>query len=79
MGLIRLIILGIVIYLVWQLIKRWQNKPSSRVSHTRDKRIDGSMVRCDYCGLFVPKDEAIEANGRHYCSEAHRLADGKDQ
>ncbi|RRQ22534.1 PP0621 family protein [Thiohalobacter thiocyanaticus] len=79
MGLIRLIILGIVIYLVWQLIRRWQNKPANRVAQTERKRIDGSMVRCDHCGLFIPKEEAIQANGRQYCSEAHRLADGKDQ
>lgn len=79
MGLIRLIILGIVIYLAWQLIKRWQNRPSNQVDDDRPRRLDGNMVRCDHCGLFVPRDEAIESNGRHYCSEAHRLADGEDQ
>ena len=79
MGLIRLIILGVVIYLAWQLIKRWQNRPSNQVDDNRPGRLDGNMIRCDYCGLFVPRDEAIEADGRHYCSEAHRLADGGDR
>ena len=79
MGLIRLIILAIVVYLVWQLIKRWQNRPVGRGDQGESRRLEGSMVRCDHCGLFVPRDEAIEEGGRHYCSEAHRLADGRDR
>jgi uncharacterized protein len=31
-----------------------------------------AMVRCDYCGLNVPKSEALDADGRWYCSDAHR-------
>ena len=39
-------------------------------------RRGGDMVRCARCGLHVPANEAIAANGRWYCCEAHRAADG---
>lgn len=29
------------------------------------------MVRCAHCGLHVPEDEAVKADGRDYCSEEH--------
>jgi uncharacterized protein len=32
------------------------------------------MVRCEHCGLFVPRDEAVLANGQAFCSDKHRLA-----
>lgn len=35
------------------------------------------MLRCKYCGVFVPRQDVIEANGQHYCSEAHAEADRK--
>ncbi|MCG5534505.1 PP0621 family protein [Ectothiorhodospira mobilis] len=30
------------------------------------------MVRCDYCGLHVPEEEAVRDGDRAYCSEDHR-------
>lgn len=32
------------------------------------------MVRCAHCGVHLPLSEAIMAQGKYYCSEAHRLA-----
>jgi uncharacterized protein len=35
------------------------------------------MVRCDTCGLHLPRPEAIAGpDGRFYCSEEHRLRAG---
>jgi uncharacterized protein len=34
----------------------------------------GDMVRCAHCGLHVPAAEALSADGRWYCCEAHRAA-----
>ncbi|MBU0498557.1 MAG: hypothetical protein KJ558_10335 [Gammaproteobacteria bacterium] len=36
-----------------------------------------TMVRCDHCGLFMPRREAIEAQGRLYCCEEHRRHAGR--
>jgi uncharacterized protein len=30
-----------------------------------------SMTRCAHCGLHFPVSEAVQADGRDYCSPAH--------
>ncbi len=30
------------------------------------------MVRCAQCGVHLPTQEAIFANGKYYCCDAHR-------
>ncbi len=68
MGLIRLLTFIAVIAIIYFLIKRWLNKPSPenrRVEH------DGNMVRCAQCGTFVPDQQAVHAEGKAYCSQAH--------
>jgi uncharacterized protein len=32
------------------------------------------MVRCAHCGVYLPKSEGLLADGKYYCSEAHRRA-----
>ena len=35
------------------------------------------MVACAHCGVNLPRSEALEAQGRFFCSEEHRrLASG---
>ncbi len=46
------------------------------------RRIDGNdapsagaaedMVRCERCGVHLPRSESVAAQGRHYCSVEHR-------
>ena len=32
-----------------------------------------TMVRCDYCGIYLPEEEALSSGKNHYyCCEAHR-------
>jgi uncharacterized protein len=33
------------------------------------------MVRCQVCGVNLPRSEAILSQGRIYCSEEHRRRD----
>ncbi len=33
------------------------------------------MVRCDHCGVFVPRHQAVASSGRLYCSDNCRLED----
>jgi len=69
MSLIRLIVIGLIIYLLIQIFKRWS---ASKNSHTLKKQAEHSqMVRCDICQLHVPENEALEKNGKFYCSQAH--------
>lgn len=30
------------------------------------------MVRCERCGIHLPRSESVVAQGKHYCSVEHR-------
>ena len=37
-----------------------------------------AMVRCAHCGVHLPRDDALlDAAGRSFCGEAHRIAGPK--
>ena len=72
MNLLRLIILGVLIWLAAGFIKRLLNPPQQpRTAKRPSARPIGTMVRCDHCGLHLPKEEAIYVDGHYYCSQAH--------
>ena len=72
MTLLRIIIIGLVIWLVYRLIKNWLDKPAPK---KRPAKEIGNMVRCAHCGLHVPKIESIKSAGVHYCCQEHREKD----
>ncbi len=68
--LIYLLGIALVVWILYRLARKpdQQNTP---VKHA------GDMVQCAYCGTFVPKNEAVQANGRNYCSKQHQENDRK--
>lgn len=74
MGLIRFLILALVFWLLFRLFRRyWDKLPRNN----RPRANIDNIVRCEHCGVHVPQKEALEHNGKYYCSKAHQLA-GKD-
>ena len=74
MGLIRFLTILFVIWLAVHFIRRWINTPSVKRQAPKTKQIE-TFVACHKCGLHIPQQEAIESQGRYYCSESHRDAD----
>ncbi len=75
MGLFRLLLLFIIVWLVAGLVRRLvSRKPPSRQSQAPAST---HMVRCERCGVFVPEGESVRAGGRVYCSTAHRDEDAQ--
>ncbi len=71
MGLVRLVVMFIIAWLIYSLTRRWlasldQEQKSGRSAHIE------TMVRCADCGLHVPQNEALQAQGKYYCSDEHR-------
>lgn len=73
MGLFRLILLGLAIWLLFRLYQRFIKGGSAKKPATH--QIDGDMVKCKHCGIHIPQSEAISNDGNHYCSRAHLEAD----
>jgi len=67
---IAIVLLGL--WLVLRFIKRVLAK---RRSDSSAPPPPADMLRCDYCGMFVPRGDAITASGKIYCSGTHADAD----
>ncbi|ALP51785.1 hypothetical protein Tel_00755 [Candidatus Tenderia electrophaga] len=66
--LFRLLIATLFVALAFFLIRRLR-----RGKRTKDQLPNAyaETVACHKCGILVPKDEAVEKDGRLYCSEEH--------
>ena len=66
-----LVIIGVFL-LIRQLFKPKQSIPSKSESAPETKQ----MVSCHYCGIHLPKEEAIKDRHnpeQYFCSEAHAV------
>lgn len=72
---LRLVIVLFGIWLVLRLVKRALLKDDRPSPPAATPPAD--MLRCDYCGVFVPRNEATMAHGKAYCSDSHAGAAGK--
>jgi uncharacterized protein len=68
----RLIFLGILIWLIVYFVKRYlrQQQGHSNHEHTPTETT-GTMVKCETCGIHLPKSDAYQHNNLFYCSQAH--------
>jgi len=70
------IIVGAILYRFWQDYWAKQQKAQELAAQ---KPVDTPqtaerMVKCQYCGIYVPESEAFEEDHYFFCSDAHRLA-----
>lgn len=63
------LILLVVLAVLW-----FKRKPLPRKPEAQDeaKPVE-DMVRCQVCGVNLPRSEAILSQGRIYCCDEHRL------
>jgi uncharacterized protein len=67
---LRLIIILFGVWIVLRLLKRnLLERPGPTSSSPSSPSAD--MLRCEYCGMFVPRGEAVVARGHAYCSGDH--------
>jgi uncharacterized protein len=68
-----LIVVVAVVALVWLLLGRSARKGGpTRGAHRSANHGAEDMVACAFCGVHLPRSEALAARGLHYCSAAHR-------
>ena len=69
MGLFRLIIIALIIYLLIQIFKRWAANKNAPPSKKQDNST--VMVQCKTCRLHIPENEALRKDGDYFCSQEH--------
>jgi len=67
---IALVLLGL--WLVLRFIKR---ALAQRRSGPPSAPPPADMLRCKYCGMFVPRSDTVTSGDKVYCSDQHADAD----
>jgi len=65
MGIVKLLIFALVVWLGFIAFKKFRRAPSSVDSHTSAHK----MLSCSKCKTHIPENEAIIHNGKVYCSK----------
>lgn len=66
----KIILILIVAYIVYRLVRGYASRLSKG---SPDKAISGEdMVRCNYCGVHLPRSESLLSNEKFFCCEDHR-------
>jgi len=66
MGIIKLIVVVLVVWLGFFLFKKIR-KPASKLSQ---KPSNNKMLACSVCKTHIPENEAILQDGKVYCSKS---------
>ncbi|MBS0289917.1 MAG: hypothetical protein JSS07_07795 [Proteobacteria bacterium] len=67
LSILILPIVGIVVYGRY-LLGRWLNSFEQKQP---PKQITQKLVKCAYCGTFVPESQAYPTQDGYYCSQEH--------
>jgi len=71
------LLLGFGLYVAFRI---WRSGPRRDAGATTPPAAAGEpMIRCRYCGLNVPRSEAVADGERWYCGEAHRRLEREDR
>jgi uncharacterized protein len=70
-GVIKIMLLIVVGFAVWAVIRAYQRSLNSPPASTRGK-IAEDMVKCAHCGVNLPRSEAIYSGGDFFCTPEHK-------
>jgi len=65
--LLVLLIVVLVLFLLWKGMRRAARSDAGGTPSDGER-----MVDCSECGLHLPISEAVQSQGRYFCSEEHR-------
>jgi uncharacterized protein len=68
--LAKIILVFLGLLLAWWMLKRYRRRIDGNESRPPGESED--MVRCERCGVHLPRSESLVAGGKHYCSVEHR-------
>ena len=74
--LLKLLLLVAVAGVVYALLRNYQRAISRQQDQTstsdQPRAVAEDMVRCDRCGVHLPRSEGFLSQGRYFCTDDHR-------
>ncbi|MEX2367511.1 MAG: PP0621 family protein [Pseudohongiellaceae bacterium] len=71
MGLIRILIFIMVIWLIWRMIRNYQVK-QQQAREASGKLDQKKMVRCEFCNVHLPQSDAVSEKDLWFCNQSHK-------
>ncbi len=68
--MLKILLLFAAVFVVYMLLTK-STRRAKRAQPEPPKKVE-DMVRCGYCGVYQPKNESVEDEGRYFCCEEHR-------
>ena len=67
----KLIFLALAILLVYWILKSYRRRVDRRNGPGK-AGAEEDMVRCQHCGVHLPRSESLTTRGHYYCSADHQ-------
>ena len=67
----KIILLVLGLALVYWILKSYR-RGVERAAAPPPERLSEDMVRCERCGVHLPRSESITTHGRFYCTPEHQ-------
>ena len=72
----KLLLLVVVVGIVYALLRNYQRAIARQQDRTaasdQPRAVAEDMVRCDHCGVHLPRSEGFLSQGRYFCTDDHR-------
>jgi uncharacterized protein len=70
-----LVLVVVVVGMLWWMLRR----PRVASKGAAAPREPATFVACAHCGVHLPSGDAVQGDGQHFCSDAHRIAGARDR
>lgn len=70
MNLLRLLLVALAVWIVIILLRNRRHQAAMK--KPPDKQKIDNIVPCASCGMHIPESQALQKDGKYYCSAEHR-------
>ncbi|MBU0594554.1 MAG: PP0621 family protein [Pseudomonadota bacterium] len=70
--MIKILLLAVGVWLIFTLLKKYGRSLEKDEEAAAPSQIEEDMVRCEQCGVHLPRSEAILSGGDFFCCDEHR-------
>lgn len=73
--IIRLIIFAVLFFAglkLYRMYREWKLEREELLDSDATRNEGGHMVRCTYCNVHLPENDALRERGEWFCCSAHR-------
>jgi hypothetical protein len=67
--------IAVVLFGLWFVLRIIKRALTQRRSGPPSALPPADMLRCNYCGMFLPRNDTVTIEGKVYCSDKHADAD----